>query len=621
MRRLKLTRVGLCVVLVSTSTLTSTVTAMTPPTTTTAPPSLVADSIAALQQRARVGTAKNGIRLVTLASSQSPLTVAVLGLRVPAGEVWAAMPWLVDVAARVLGTTGRVELTVGPAGTLLLALLAPSTSPELSPVRAADAVLKAMRTKAPALPSQTVPYRLDAGFDAGVVEVGAPSPTDQPAVQAAVQRAQQVLASLAPEQVSLAVVGPGTPDDLARRSAAALAAPLTRSPSSPSSPSSLSPSSPPSSPSSSSSSSPSLAGAEGLVMARPSAPVDRVALRVLATLAGGRLVEGDGTVGLSLPLDRAAASAMLRDVGAAAPPAEVVAAAVRREQHRALSRLDDVASLAARAAVDLLEGLPPHADLVAAVDVTADDVSRLARTLLQTGTPRSLPAPPLPAPPSLGPVVADAVAVVDAVDVLPWAAGVLPGGGPWAAAGPCGVRRGVGMPSSSSSPPPPSSLPSLSSVPIVLPMPSALAPVAGAGLWLPLAFVPGLFEGEGEVLALAVDAALSQAKVATTGPASLRLVGRAAFVHIPTAAAVSVVGEALRRFVPEQKGLAGWQAAAAARMRLVERQLGLAALRRVDRDLCFPPTRQSSQPLAPLSPAAVRAALAAPLRAFPGAAG
>jgi hypothetical protein len=356
-------------------------------------------------------------------------------------------------------------------------------------------------------------------------------------------------------------------------------------------------------------------------MARPSAPVDRVALRVLATLAGGRLVEGDGTVGLSLPLDRAAASALLRDVGAVAPPAEVVAAAIRREQHRALSRLDDVASLAARAAVDLLEGLPPHADLVAAVDVTADDVSRLARTLLQTGTPRSLPAPPLPAPPSLGPVVADAVAVVDAVDVLPWAAGVLPGGGPWAAAGPCGVRRGVGMPSSSSSPPPPSSLPSLSSVPIVLPMPSALAPVAGAGLWLPLAFVPGLFEGEGEVLALAVDAALSQAKVATTGPASLRLVGRAAFVHIPTAAAVSVVGEALRRFVPEQKGLAGWQAAAAARMRLVERQLGLAALRRVDRDLCFPPTRQSSQPLAPLSPAAVRAALAAPLRAFPGAAG
>ena len=621
MRRLKLTRFGLCVVLLSTSTLTSTVTAMTPPTTTTAPPSLVADSIAALQQRARVGTAKNGIRLVTLASSQSPLTVAVLGLRVPAGEVWAAMPWLVDVAARVLGKPGRVELTVGPAGTVLLALLAPSTSPEL-PVRAADAVLKAMRTKAPALPSQTVPYRLDAGFNAGVVEAGAPPPpTDQAAVQAAVQRAQQVLASLAPEQVSLAVVGPGTPDDLARRSAVALAAPLTSSP--PSSSSSSSPSSP-SSPSPSPLSSPSLAGAEGLVMARPSAPVDRVALRVLATLAGGRLVEGDGTVGLSLPLDRAAASAMLRDVGAAAPPAEVVAAAVRREQHRALSRLDDVASLAARAAVDLLEGLPPHADLVAAADVSADDVSRLARTLLQTGTLRALPAPPLPAPPLVGPVVADAVAIVDAVDVLPWAVGVLPGGGPWAAAGPCGLRRGVGMPSSSSSPPPPSSLPSLSSVPIVLPMPSALAPGAGAGLWLPLAFVPGLFEGEGEVLALAVDAALSQARVATTGPASLRFLGRAAFVHIPTAAAVSVVGEALRRFVPEQKGLAGWQTAAVVRTRLAERQLGLAALRRVDRDLCFSPTRQSSQPpqpLAPLSPAAVRAALAAPLRAFPGAAG
>ena len=610
MRRLKLTRVGLCVVLMSTSTLTSTVTAMTPPTATSPSSTLVADSIAALQQRARVGTAKNGIRLVTLASSQSPLTVAVLGLRVPGGEVWAAMPWLVDIAARVLGTAGRVEVTVGPAGTLLLALLAPSTSPEL-PVRAADAVLKAMRTKAPAVPSQTVPYRLDAGFNAGVVEAGSPSPTDQAAVQAAVQRAQQVLASLAPEQVSLAVVGPGTPDDLARRSAAALAAPLTSSPSSSS----------PSSSSSSSSSSPSSAGAEGLVMARPSAPVDRVALRVLATLAGGRLVEGDGTVGLSLPLDRAAASALLRDVGAVAPPAEVVAAAIRREQHRALSRLDDVASLAARAAVDLLEGLPPHADLVAAVDVTADDVSRLARTLLQTGTLRSLPAPPLPAPPLVGPVVADAVAVVDAVDVLPWAVGVLPGGGPWAAAGPCGVRRGVGMPSSSSSPPPPSSLPSLLSVPIVLPMPSALAPVAGAGLWLPLAFVPGLFEGEGEVLALAVDAALSQAKVATTGPASLRFVGRAAaYVHIQTAAPLSVVGEALQRFVPDQRGVAGWQAAAAARTRLVERQLGQAALRRVDRDLCFPPTRQSP-PLAPLSPATLRAALAAPLRAFPGSAG
>jgi hypothetical protein len=111
-------------------------------------------------------------------------------------------------------------------------------------------------------------------------------------------------------------------------------------------------------------------------------------------------------------------------------------------------------------------------------------------------------------------------------------------------------------------------------------------------------------------LALAVDAALLKAKVPVVRAASLRLVGRRAFVQVATGETPAVVAEALQRFVPDQKNLGAWTAAADVQRVLQERRLGLRALHRVDQQLCFP---TAPPPLPPLSTATVRAALAAPL--------
>ena len=122
-------------------------------------------AVIGLQERLRTGTAKNGVRVATVSSS-SPVTVAVLLLQPgPGVQVRAAVPLLADIAARSLGSSGRVEVEVDSSdGHIALVLVGLASNPD-GPGRAADAVLKALRGKVPAVMAWPAPAVFDAGLD------------------------------------------------------------------------------------------------------------------------------------------------------------------------------------------------------------------------------------------------------------------------------------------------------------------------------------------------------------------------------------------------------------------------------------------------------------------------
>lgn len=603
---------------------------VSPPAAADVPVAPLTRAVIGLQERLRTGTAKNGVRVATVSSS-SPVAVAVLRLQPgPGVQVRAAVPLLADVAARSLGSSGRVEVDVEVDvdsdvdgrgdGAIAIVMVAPASNPD-GPVRAADAVLKALRAKVPAVTAWPTPAVFDAGLDGDsddlvvpvlpVLEAAAPVAS---ATAPDVQGALLALAAFTPAQVSLAVVGPGRPDDLVKKAASLLSAPLAKVPATPTPTPGPTPATPtPGTPTTTTAPTAPTATpttVTAVLVPRPAAALDRVALRVVSTLLAGKVVRMGDAMGL---VPGATGRSSVEGVSSVPPPEEVVADAAAREQRRQLAGLDDVARVAARAARDLLAGEAPFAELQAAAVVSPDDVSRLARSLL-SGTRSVITVPPpakAPSPPSKS----TAGSVVDVVDGLPWAVAVVPGVGPWSVAGPCGPRRAVGLPATAVSGPLEPAVMAAEGSPRPLPQPSgsgaASATAATSGsVWLPLAFGPGVFEGEGEVLALAVDAALLKAKVPVVRAASLRLVGRRAFVEVATAETPAVVAEALQRFVPDQKNLGAWTAAADVQRVLQERRLGLRALHRVDQQLCFP---LPPAPLPPLSTATVRAALAAPL--------
>jgi hypothetical protein len=419
-------------------------------------------AVIGLQERLRTGTAKNGVRVATVSSS-SPVAVAVLRLQPgPGGQVRAAVPLLADVAARSLGSSGRVEVDVdvdgdgdgdgdGGDGHIAIVMVAPASNPD-GPVRAADAVLKALRAKVPAATAWPTPAVFDAGLDGDSDDIVVPVltlPTTTavvaPVTASDVQGALLALAALTPAQVSLGVVGPGRPDDLVKKAASLLSAPLAKVPVPPvpptapratatATPITTAPTAPTATPPT----------VTAVLVPRPAAALDRVALRVVSTLLAGRVVRMGDAMGL---VPGATGRSSVEGMSSVPPPLEVVADAAAREQRRQLAGLDDVARVAARAARDLLAGDAPFAELQAAAVVSPDDVSRLARSLL-SGTrsvitvPPSAPAPPSPSPSSSSKSTVGSA--VDVVDGLPWAVAVVPGGGPWSVAGPCGPRRGGG---------------------------------------------------------------------------------------------------------------------------------------------------------------------------------
>lgn len=225
-------------------------------------------------------------------------------------------------------------------------------------------------------------------------------------------------------------------------------------------------------------------------------------------------------------------------------------------------------------------------------------MSPLVLVLALAAAPAPVIAPAAPVAP-VAPVVA-----VDVVDVVPVAVGVVAGRGE---AGPCGPRAAVTLlrtdverflKNPTSVPTAPRSLPPQPTVDVV-------------GLSLPLHPGPGLFAGEGEVFAAAVDAALLKAKVTTTAPTTLGWREGLPVLRIIVSAEPAVVGAALRAFVPTTTWL-GTTEAAVGKARLIARRTpGVRALEVVDARLCL--GARAAATTTTLSPAIVRAALAAPL--------
>jgi hypothetical protein len=210
---------------------------------------------------------------------------------------------------------------------------------------------------------------------------------------------------------------------------------------------------------------------------------------------------------------------------------------------------------------------------------------------------------------------APSIVAVDVVDVLPVATVAVAVSfvdveRATASPGPCGPRRLVvlwrtdveGFLRD------PASVPSL---PRTLPPPPPDDDVPA--FVLPLVLGPGIFAGEAEVMAAAVDEALAQAKLLSMAPTTLRWRNGQPSLRLGLDQRLSkdAVEAALRAFIPTSAWLSSTTARVAQARRLAERTPGTRALEAVDARLCLGPRAGAST--TPLSPAVVRAALSAPV--------
>ena len=367
------------------------------------------------------GATKSGVALVATTTTTSWAT-AVLEIRLAADEVspktraatTAFVAVLADAGARVLGSSGRVQARVG-ADSIAVAFGATADQPDL-PARAVDAALRALKTTKPT--TVVSPPALDVVDDD--LDVAAAAwllpPTaaglavDGAAIDAAAFRA--LADTVRVDRVAVALVGPGSAEDVLARGMRAIGAPLAkavtaavvagvddtrsilierRDPGSTSSTSTI-----------------------AWWAKTPSTVTERAAVIVLAELLGGRIARSADRIGIVVTVtaaDRGALIAVetaraqqLAKLSSAAPTVAQVTTATTTALRARQARLDDPTRLAYALGRGLLDGddvsTNALAELAAISDVTAAAVTAAASRLnsglqlVQRGSPTAVAVAP-----------------------------------------------------------------------------------------------------------------------------------------------------------------------------------------------------------------------------------
>ncbi len=516
---------------------------------------------------------RGNVRVVT--SSMSSTAPASAALVIRGGRhhdvLVRQLPLMAQAAERSAKSTPIVVQVTSNEREIGLVCVAASPHAD-TVIRAIDAALISLRAPPPKTSALPPEPNTPVTFDDGVSDV---------ILAQAVAHESGVSLALRVDDVGVAVTAPHTPDALMKRVNVLLTTKLD-----------------PAEPDGVTGEVSLPVGLHALIIDAPPEPLMRAAVAVLASMLDVRVVRGAGKVGIAFDVEVAVVQEHLTELTALAPPPDVITEAVLRAQTARAALIDSGPRAALSHARAVVDNSTVHVDLNGIGAVSVSEVLAVARALM-AATPLvgAQPLPPQALPTTVETPIVRATAKDQGLPVTIVVEGARRAGA--SLMRPCGEVASYAKVSNSEWAPVPLSAETTEATP--------------SGLMLALPLTPGIFRGDGDVIARAVHTALARSKKPAVAVSATRFVmqGVAPFVHIATDAGGATAHDVevvLRAFAVDKNAVAMWQREQSTQPRVLLQTLGQRALIDVDEVLCFGEVKAEA-----LSPAVVRAALSGPV--------